>query len=100
MYYLDSVIFSDYYYRNGTVGKKALFTTYNDPKNSTSARLYGQEISFHTLCDSRMVLVNMLSLQAPCLCTKKFNTVGPFIHTCRETTGYQNKKVPFSFEWI
>lgn len=31
MYYLDSVIFSDYYYRNGTVGKKALFTTYNDP---------------------------------------------------------------------
>ena len=30
MYYLDSVIFSDNY-RNGTVGKKALFTTHNDP---------------------------------------------------------------------
>lgn len=30
MYYLDSVIFSDNY-RNGTVGKKAPFTTHNDP---------------------------------------------------------------------
>ena len=35
MYYLDSVIFSDNY-RNGTVGKKALFTTHNDPTKYAS----------------------------------------------------------------
>lgn len=96
MYYLDSVIFSDYYYRNGTVGKKALFTTYNDPtKFDFRTFIWTGDIFSHFMRQS-----DGISLQAPCLCTKKFNTVGPFIHTCRETTGYQNKKLPSSFEWI
>ena len=47
MYYLDSVIFSDNY-RNGTVGKKALFTTHNDPtKFNSRTFLWTKDIFSH-----------------------------------------------------
>lgn len=100
MYYLDSVIFSDNY-RNGTVGKKALFTTHNDPtKFDSRTFIWTGDLFTLNAPEGWMVLVNMLSLQAPCLCTKKFNTVGPFMTHAGETTGYQHKKVPSSYEWM
>ena len=69
------------------------------PQNSTPARLYGQEIFSHLTRRLDGILVNMLSLQTPCLCTKKFNTVGPFIHTCRRNNGLPTQKSTFLI-WV